>query len=102
MQVNLELRMLSCLTGAAVSRACYSSAILRSSIASTMPISTDCRKGPFNWISGRRVEPLDDIGTFDNVEPRYACLYCEVCIKLGIAHQKVAHVFDDKILANPK
>ena len=39
--------------------------------SSAMPITTDCRVGPFNWINGRRVEPLDDIGTFDNVEPRY-------------------------------
>jgi len=35
-----------------------------------MPITTDCCVGPFNWINGRRVEPCDDIGTFDNVEPR--------------------------------
>merc|ERR1719264_1302489 len=64
------LRML---TLTAISRTCASTAAFRSTVTSSfsaMPINTDCRVGPFNWINGRRVEPCDDIGTFDNVEPR--------------------------------
>ena len=65
-QTVVFLRML---TLTAISRTCASTAAFRS--FSAMPITTDCRVGPFNWINGRRVEPLDDIGKFENVEPRY-------------------------------
>jgi hypothetical protein len=46
--------------------------------AAAMPISTDCRAGPFNWVNGRKVDPVDDIGTFDNVEPRTGKILAKV------------------------
>ena len=33
-------------------------------------INTDATRGPFNWIGGRRQEPVDSVGSYDNIEPR--------------------------------
>ena len=35
-------------------------------------ITTDCRQGPFNWVSGIRCNPVNEKSgnAFDNVEPR--------------------------------
>ena len=38
--------------------------------ASAMPITTDVRSGPFNWVNGERCNPVDSSKTFNNVEPR--------------------------------
>ncbi len=43
-----------------------------SSVGSKMArtITTDCRTGPFNWVDGRRCEPIDASANMDNIEPR--------------------------------
>lgn len=42
-----------------------------------MPITTDC-SGPYNWVDGKRCQPVDTIGTFENLEPRTGKLLCSV------------------------
>jgi len=35
-------------------------------------------KGPYNWVNGRRCDPVDTFGSFDNIEPRTGQLLCNV------------------------
>jgi len=47
------------------------------SVTSSMKLNTSFQ-GPFNWIGGSRVEPEDNIGTFDNVSPRTGKVACVI------------------------
>lgn len=44
----------------------------------TMGISTNCREGPYNWVSGKRCQPVDQLRVFENVEPRTGKALCHV------------------------
>merc|ERR1711892_1199927 len=34
--------------------------------------------GPFNWVGGKRCQPVDKSGEFDNVSPRTGKLFCKI------------------------
>ena len=40
--------------------------------------SSTWTRGPFNWLAGRRVEPMDSPGAFTNREPRSGQELCRV------------------------
>ena len=50
----------------------------RISASTTMPITTDARVGPYNWVNGERCEPHHILRTTDNPEPRTGKLLCKV------------------------
>ena len=35
-------------------------------------------QGPYNWIDNERVQPVDSVGTFKNLEPRSGKLLAEI------------------------
>jgi len=35
-------------------------------------------EGPFNWVAGSRVHPVDNVGTFSNLSPRTGTLACYI------------------------
>ena len=76
--VELRLQLTSCRV-AATTRLLLRPTLsrLQTSLSRAMTLDTSA-SGPFNWVAGARCNPVDNVGTSDNISPRTGSVMCTI------------------------